>query len=257
MPPRGASPAFFEQFNQDFYPVKTHHLSRNYRSTQLILNASEQVIEKSAVSERVKVWSDFIDKTKLTVYLAPTDKAEAEYAVHEIEKMVGGTSYFSLDSDRVTDDDNASGLSFADFAVLYRTNAQSRLLDEAFQRSGIPFQTVGQTPLVAYKDMRTFLACLWHLYNPQNRFHLSQMTTKKQMKLIKTFLATIKDDAKKTVSNLLDYIEPDFVHVLADGKIIRSGDKSLAKQLEEKGRRIVRSIVRRPEERRMKGDDKN
>ena len=103
---------------------------------------------------------------KLDVYRAPTDKAEAEYVVHQIEQMMGGTSYFSLDSERVTGETPAAARSFADFAVLYRLGAQSRLLIEAFDRSGIPYQTVGQTPLYSHKAVREVLAHLWLLYNP-------------------------------------------------------------------------------------------
>jgi superfamily I DNA/RNA helicase len=167
---RGASQAYFLKFQEDFPAAKTIHLSQNYRSTQLILEASGQVIAKSA-GERLKIWSEFLDQTRLDIYQAPTDKAEAEYVVHQIEQMIGGTSYFSLDSGRVTDDEQATR-SFADFAVLYRLGAQSRLLIEAFQRSGMPFQTVGQTPFYEYKEIKEVLACLWLVYNPLASFPL-------------------------------------------------------------------------------------
>jgi DNA helicase-2/ATP-dependent DNA helicase PcrA len=229
---RGATPRFFHQFSRDFPPVETLHLSRNYRSTQLILNASEQVIEKSPIGERVKIWSDFVDKTKLTVYRAPSDKAEAEYTVHEIEKMVGGTSYFSIDSERVTDDDSFSGLSFADFAVLYRLSAQNRSLIEAFQRSGIPYQTVGQTPLIEYKDIRTLLACLWFLYNPKITFHLEQIAAKKQIQTIISCLAAIEDSTIKPVPVLIEQIQ----QFLAERSIL---------SLDEKGSERLQQLRRR------------
>ena len=87
--------------------------------------------------------------------------------------MVGGTSYFSLDSGRSTGETPAAARSFADFAVLYRLSAQSRLLIEAFDRSGIPYQTVGQTPLYAHKAVREVLAHLWLLHNPRSQVHAS------------------------------------------------------------------------------------
>lgn len=202
---RGANRAYFLQFNQDFPAAKKMHLNQNYRSTQLILDASGQVIEKNAeAGERLKIWSEFVDKTKLDIYHAPTDKAEAEYVVHEIEKMVGGLSYFSIDSARVTDD--GSGRSFADFAVLYRLSAQSQPLIEAFQRSGIPFQTVGQTPLSDYKDVRVILAGLWCLNNPDSRFHLEQVASKQQAQEMEFFLNGLKDTAAKPVSVVIEQI---------------------------------------------------
>ena len=108
---------------------------------------------------------------KLDVYRAPTDRAEAEYVVHQVERMVGGTSYFSLDSGRVVGDDPPEARSFADFAVLYRLNAQARLLEEAFDRSGIPYQTAGATPLAEQPPVREVLALLWLTEAPTSHLH--------------------------------------------------------------------------------------
>lgn len=163
---RGADRTYFLQFQSDFPDAHLLRLTQNYRSTQLLLEASSQVIAGNADGARLKLWSDFFDQTKLDIHPAPTDKAEAEYVVHQIEQMVGGTSLFSLDSGRVGGADTAQW-SFADFAVLYRLSAQSQPLIEAFERSGIPYQTVGQTPLVEYKEIREILACLWSIHNPQ------------------------------------------------------------------------------------------
>ena len=120
----------------------------------------------------IRAVTEFADQVKLDVIQAPTDKAEAELVVHQIEQMVGGTSYFSLDSGRVEGAEQIAVRSFADFAVLYRLGAQSRLLIEAFERSGIPYQTVGQTPLYAHKPVREILAYLWFMHTPQSRVHL-------------------------------------------------------------------------------------
>ncbi|MBN1993351.1 MAG: UvrD-helicase domain-containing protein [Anaerolineae bacterium] len=231
---RGADRAFFWQFQADFPQAKLLHLSRNYRSTQLILDASAQVIEKSPAPERVKIWSDFADKTKIEVYHAASDRAEAEYAVHEIEKMVGGTSYFSLDSERVNDDGLAS-LSFADFAVLYRLNAQSRPLSEAFQRSGIPYQTIGQTPLVEYKEIKAVLACLWFLYNPGSAFPLEQMASKKQGQMVVPFLSALEDNSSITpVSDLIEKIQ----QFLAEQSVV-SVDEKRNERFEQLKRRAI------------------
>lgn len=168
---RGADRAYFLQFQQDFPDAKILYLNQNYRSTQPIVAASRQVILKSPESAALELWSEVVSKAKLDIYHAPTYKAEAEYVVHEIEKMVGGTTYFSLDSGRV--ESYAEGTySFGDFAVLYRLGAQSQPLFEAFQRSGIPYQIVGQTSLYEYKDIQKILACLWALYAPDARFYL-------------------------------------------------------------------------------------
>ena len=175
---RGADRRYFLQFEADYPQAKNLHLSQNYRSTQLILDASTQVIAKSAASQHLQIWSDFIDQTRLEVYQAATAEAEAEYVVHSIERMVGGTSYFSLDSGRV--DDDGLGRTFGDFAVLYRLNALSQPLVEAFERSGIPFQTVGQTPFYEQKEVKAILVYLWFVYNPNSRLHLEMILERGQ-----------------------------------------------------------------------------
>jgi len=169
---RGADRRYFLSFQQDYPEAKMLRLSQNYRSTQVILDAATQVIAGSADREAVQIWSNFVDQVKLDVYQAATDKAEAEYVVHQIERMMGGTSYFSLDSGRV-EDESPTARSFGDFAVLYRLRAQSRPLIEAFDRSGIPYQTVGQMPFHARKIVREALAYLWPLHNPRSRLHLN------------------------------------------------------------------------------------
>lgn len=190
---RGADRRYFLEFQQDYPGAKLVSLNENYRSTQLILDAAMQVIGRESGEWRVQSegWSEdqgrsvrlkaiqavaeFAGQVKLDVVQALTDKAEAELVVHQIEQMVGGTSYFSLDSGRVEGVEQIAARSFADFAVLYRLGAQSRLLIEAFERSGIPYQTVGQTPLYAHKPVREILAFLWLLHTPQSRVHLEKL----------------------------------------------------------------------------------
>ncbi|MFQ6114902.1 MAG: ATP-dependent helicase, partial [bacterium] len=172
---RGAKREFFLKFQQDFPNTRMVRLTRNYRSTQMILDASGQVIAKGANRKDIEMWSGLISKTKVEIYHAPTHKAEAEYVVHQIEKMVGGTSYFSLDSGRVGPDEDATARSFSDFAVLYRLRAQGKFLQEAFRRSGIPYQTVGETPFYERKEVNNVLSCLWFLYNPDSIYHLQNV----------------------------------------------------------------------------------
>ncbi|MCB9162685.1 MAG: UvrD-helicase domain-containing protein [Caldilineaceae bacterium] len=166
---RGADRRYFFRFADDYAGARILQLSQNYRSVQSILDAAQQVIDKNPDREALRIWSEFVAQTRLDLYQAPTDKAEAEYVVHQIEQMVGGTSYFSLDSGRVLDDGQGRG--FGDFAVLYRTGAQSALLVEAFERSGIPYQVVGRSSLFAHADVQRLMAHLWLLYVPWSRVH--------------------------------------------------------------------------------------
>ncbi|MCB0098846.1 MAG: ATP-dependent helicase, partial [Caldilineaceae bacterium] len=86
---RGADRSYFLRFAADFPHAHTLRLEQNYRSTQLILNASTQVIAQASKRTASPIWSDFLEQTKVDIHTAPTDKAEAEYVVHQIEQMVG------------------------------------------------------------------------------------------------------------------------------------------------------------------------
>ncbi len=174
---RGAKREYFFKFQEDFQNAQIKSLTQNYRSTQFILNASSQVITKSTDRKNIEIWSDVVSQTKLQIYKASTYKAEAEYVVHQIENMIGGTSYFSLDSGRVNDDEQKER-SFSDFAVLYRIGAQSHALIEAFQRSGIPHQTVGDTSLYERKEVKDILTYLWFVYNPESNFYKEKINDK-------------------------------------------------------------------------------
>ena len=93
---------------------------------------------------------------RITIHTAATERAEAEFVVHPIEELIGGHSFFSIDSGRATTGGDAA-LGFADFAVLYRTEAQSAALAEAFARSGIPFKQASRAPLAEEPAVRALL----------------------------------------------------------------------------------------------------
>lgn len=135
---RGSDIAFFESFAQDFAPAAQLSLNENFRSLSFIIDASNQIMQKSASAYIPKVTSKIYSKGKLVIHQASTEKAEAEFAVHTIEKLIGGTSMFSQDTKRVGKDDLGE-VSFGDIAVLYRLNSQTRALKEAFDRSGMPY----------------------------------------------------------------------------------------------------------------------
>ena len=137
---RGADASCFERFLAEHPDAQTVRLGRNYRSTGTIVAASAQLIGAARGEAPIAgIVRDMHER--ITLHAAPTERAEAEFVVHAIERMIGGHSFFSLDSGRATGAN--ANLSFADFAVLYRTDAQSDALVEAFARSGMPFKKHG------------------------------------------------------------------------------------------------------------------
>ena len=131
-------------------------LKRNYRSSGTIVAASSQVIAQNSdaanepIAEIVRHMHQHI-----TIHAAPSERAEAEFVVATIEQAIGGHSFFSIDSGRASGQGEA--LSFADFAVLYRTEAQTDALIEALARSGIPFRKHSHTPLGEQPSVRALL----------------------------------------------------------------------------------------------------
>ena len=159
---RGADVRFFSEFRRDFPGTRVVRLARNYRSDRNIVALSTQVIGRSDSTRQAPTRRDgdgegvgaessqatarsgsaaaIEDAPDLvTLHEAPTDKAEAEFIVRSLEEMLGGHSFFSIDSGR-SEDAGGDEFSFSDFAVLYRTEAQVPALVEALRRSGMPFQ---------------------------------------------------------------------------------------------------------------------
>ena len=135
---RGADVRFFSEFREHFPGTRVVRLARNYRSDRNIVALSSQVIAPSGSGQRsVPVLEEAPDL--VTVHEAPTEKAEAEFIVQALEQALGGHSFFSIDSGRSAESEGRD-LSFSDFAVLYRTEAQAPPLVEALARSGMPFQ---------------------------------------------------------------------------------------------------------------------
>lgn len=146
---RGADTRYFHSFEDDFPGAQVRYLSENYRSAATLLDASSQVMRVSGASTAPPLVAALYVQGRLVIRETRSDRAEAEYVVHQIERMVGGTSHFSQDSGRLehgTDPDEER--SFGDIAVLYRVNSQNTALVEAFERSGIPYHVAGDTSLI-------------------------------------------------------------------------------------------------------------
>jgi DNA helicase-2/ATP-dependent DNA helicase PcrA len=143
---RGADPGLFAAFERDFPGARTVSLARNYRSTPAIVGASLQMIAPATRAAGRRLDARGEGPARIDVLAAASDRAEAELVVREIERLVGGSTFFAIDSGRVAPHEGEA-LSFGDFAVLYRTAAQADVIVEALSRSGIPFQKRTHRPL--------------------------------------------------------------------------------------------------------------
>ncbi|OQX96458.1 hypothetical protein B6I21_01030 [candidate division KSB1 bacterium 4572_119] len=172
---RGSDRKFFLQFKKDFPDAKVFRLEKNYRSDSTILKASSQIIKKNSDHQQINIWSNFFSDTRIDIFQTPSEKSEAETIVHQIEKMVGATSFFSVDSGRAGENENDVDSGFSEIAVLYRTRAQLFALEEAFLRSGIPYQTFGDVPFYEIPEVKEIISFLKVIQNPHSEINLHRI----------------------------------------------------------------------------------
>lgn len=149
---RGADFQNLKKFEKDFKNSKTFSLSQNYRSTQKILDAASSVISKNTTHPVLSLWTKNPTGEEITLYEARSEQDEAEFIVNQI---------FSLNSELQTPN-------YSDFAVFYRTNAQSRALEEVFLHDGIPYILVGGTRFYERREIKDILSYLRLLVNPKD-----------------------------------------------------------------------------------------
>ncbi|MEW6571121.1 MAG: UvrD-helicase domain-containing protein [Nitrospirota bacterium] len=141
---RGADIANFLNFEKDFENAQRITLQKNYRSSGIILEASSHLIKRNLKRIGKEIIPIKEKGIPIAVISVPDEKAEGDVIVKEIEKRMGGTSHYQL-MQTTTDRDSADGsYSFSDFAVVFRTNAQAKVLEESFVASGIPYQIIGR-----------------------------------------------------------------------------------------------------------------
>ena len=154
---RGANIRNILDFEQDFPNATTIMLEQNYRSTQTILNAANSVIGHNQGRKPKRLWSDAGDGERIVGYVADDEHDEARFVSEEI--------------DTLTDEGAKPG----DVAVFYRTNAQSRVFEEVFIRTGQPYKVVGGVRFYERREVRDALAYLRMLVNPDDQVSLRRI----------------------------------------------------------------------------------
>jgi DNA helicase-2/ATP-dependent DNA helicase PcrA len=163
---RGADVNNFHSFAEDFPDASEVTLLRNYRSTPFILEGAAAVMEKAEPLQ-----SQQKDAAPIAIAPCNTEKEEAEMIVEQVERMIGGTTYFSLDSGRVDSHEGELSLGFGDMGVLFRLNAQGDAIEEAFGRAGIPFVRSGEKPLIRTYPVDVIWRFLQTVQRPDNPFY--------------------------------------------------------------------------------------
>ena len=147
---RGATIRNIEEFERDFTGARTILLEQNYRSTQNILSAANAVIARNTGRRAKNLWTASGDGALITLDAADSEHDEARFVVGEIDRLAD------------------SGVEWGDVAVFYRTNAQSRALEELLVRQGIPYRVVGGTRFYERREIKDALAYLQVISNPDD-----------------------------------------------------------------------------------------
>jgi len=173
---RGADLRNILDFEADYPDAHVVKLEQNYRSTQTILDAAHAVVSRNAGRKDKKLWTDRGAGTSITVFDAYNEYEEAEFVARQVERLSGGAASGSM-ARLLTRraDDEEGGLRYGDIAVGYRINAQSRVLEEAFMRFGIPYQLVGGTRFYERREVKDALAYVRLARNPADRVALERI----------------------------------------------------------------------------------
>jgi DNA helicase II / ATP-dependent DNA helicase PcrA len=153
---RGADIRNILDFERDYPNATVVKLEQNYRSTQLILDAAHAVVSRNTARTDKRLWTDIAGGRPIRRYEAYDEDDEAEWIARRVEELVGGRG--SLLTRRA--DDEEGELRPKDVAVMYRMNAQSRAIEEAFLRYGIRYQIVGGTRFYQRREVKDALAYL-------------------------------------------------------------------------------------------------
>ncbi|WP_434577653.1 DNA helicase PcrA [Thermoanaerobacterium thermosaccharolyticum] len=154
---RGADIKNILDFEKDYPEAKVIKLEQNYRSTQIILDAANNVIDNNIKRKKKQLWTDNKDGEKIIVCEVQNEREEANFIIDRIKDLI------------------ANGRKYSDFAILYRTNAQSRIFEEACMMNDILYKLVGALRFYDRKEIKDIIAYLRILVNPYDDVSLKRI----------------------------------------------------------------------------------
>jgi DNA helicase II / ATP-dependent DNA helicase PcrA len=186
---RGSNYRNILNFEKDYINAKVIMLEENYRSTQNILNAANSVIKNNKQRKDKVLWTSNLEGLKIKYHRATDEKDEAYYVLDEIEKLI------------------KNGQSKEEIVVLYRTNAQSRNIEEVLLRNKIPYKVVGSFYFYNRKEIKDLICYLKLIYNQSDDTSLLRVINTPKRGIGERTINNLVDIANKKNSNLFDVIE--------------------------------------------------
>ena len=183
---RGADMSNILEFEKDYQNAKIVLLEQNYRSTKTILQAANHVIENNFNRKVKKLWTENEEGQPITYYRAQSEQDEGRYVLSQIQSLL------------------RDGYHYDDFAILYRTNAQSRVMEENLLKSNIPFRLVGGQRFFERLEIKDLLAYLRLIVNPQDDLSFRRIVNSPKRGIGATSLDKLNDFASMHQFSLLE-----------------------------------------------------
>jgi len=187
---RGADVRNILEFRRDYPDAKVVTLEQNYRSTQAILDAAFHVIRHNEERAEKRLWTERGGGDKVTATQAYNEVEEAEFVADEVERLR-----------------KVEGRKYADFAVLYRTNAQSRAFEDVFNRRRVPYRLVGGVRFWERREVKDVLAYLRFLFNPTDELSFARIVNVPRRKIGPVTVEALRQHAAAGRGGLLEAIE--------------------------------------------------
>lgn len=187
---RGADYRNINYLTKDYPHIKVINLEQNYRSTQIILDAANSIIKRNTSHPILSLWTDKKGGSKIHLFRARNELDEADFIVDQIDSLI------------------TKGYEFNGIAVLYRTNAQSRVLEEALLHAGIPYTLVGGVRFYERREIKDVLAYLRLLANPKDKVSKNRIEKLgvRRLEKFEELSSGIQDVNKYQTLELLDSI---------------------------------------------------
>lgn len=208
---RGANYRNILNFEKDYKDAVTIKLEQNYRSTNTILDAANSVIKNNKERKSKNLWSDKGKGEKITYFRAFNERDEAFYVIREIKKLL------------------SEDIDYQDIAVLYRTNAQSRIMEEELLKENLPYRVVGSFYFYSRKEIKDLIAYLRLIYNEKD-----------DISLLRVINSPKRGIGNKTVNSLINIaaIENKSIY-----EVISSGKELEFKKIIENLKEISKNIT--------------
>ena len=188
---RGANFQNILNFEHDYPDAKVIKLEQNYRSTKNIVAAANSVIENNVARKDKTLWTNNDAGEKLYYYEADNEEQEARFIAEEIKKLSTGEGAHAL----------------SEIAILYRTNAQSRMLEEVLLQKGIPYQIVSGVRFYERKEVKDVLSALRVIFNPQDDLSAVRFLASFGVGVGKTSIQMLEDEARKKKLSILGAVK--------------------------------------------------